>query len=123
MNPEHAALVAASVREHRFVDVEIRGDGGQAWRGVRGEEATGSTVQQMPGYLTQLVDADDQVMLMTQDFPGGAAAWPQAGWQVRFGGARVRRLTGPAAVVDTARLFLTAPLGPPPRAETVVEEA
>lgn len=112
MNPAHAALVAAAVREHRFGDVEIRRDGGEAWRGVRGEEASGTAVQQLPGYLTQLVDADDRVLLMAEDFPGGAAAWPVAGWQVRFGGesGRVRWLSGPAVVADTARLFLHAPL-------------
>lgn len=112
MNPEHAALVAASVRDIRFVDVEIRADAGQAWRGVRGEEAAGAAVQQLPGFMTQVVDADDQLFLMTQDFPGDppAAAWPRKGWQVRFSDGRVRTLSGPAAVVDTARQFLAAPL-------------
>lgn len=110
MNPEHAALHAAAVRSHRFVDVEIRRDAGEAWRGVRGEEASGSAVQQLPGFQLQLADDADQLFLMVEDFPGGKAAWPDRGWQVRFSDDRVRTLNGPAVVVDTARLFLSAPL-------------
>lgn len=113
MNPAHAALVANAVRLHRFVDVEIRLHDRDVWRGVRGEEVSGSQVQHLQGYATQLLDDADHVHLMVEDFPGGRTAWPDAGWQVRFGGDRIRRIAGPAQVVDTARLFLMAPLVSP----------
>lgn len=112
MNPAHAALVAGALREKRFVDVEVRATAGDAWRVVRGEEGRGSGVQRFEGMISQFAEDADTVTLMVQDFPGGAAARPREGWQVRLSDLRIRPLAGPAEIADRAGLLLRAPLGP-----------
>lgn len=112
MNPAHAAIHAAAVRSHRFVDVWIRVLSSDEWRLVRGEEERGADVSRLPGYATTFAEDVDLVHLMVEDFPGGAAARPDRGWQVKFTDGRVRPLNGTAQIADTAGLFLRAELGP-----------
>ncbi|MDP1738910.1 MAG: hypothetical protein Q8L23_15895 [Caulobacter sp.] len=114
MNPAHAALVAATLREKRFVDVEVRAMSSDAWRTVRGEEGRGSGRQSFEGFATGFVEDQDVVTLMVEDFPDGR---PVEGWQVRFQDLvtleyRVRPISGSVETGDKAGLLLRAPLGP-----------
>lgn len=108
MRPDLAARVSGAVSAHLFAAIEIRANSYGAWTAVRGREKRGSGQQRWDGMSSTFVVDTDEVHLLVADFPDGR---PDAGWEVRFDGSRVRVLTGPAATGDSAGQFLRAPLG------------